>query len=670
MPRGDGPDIGCFETSGEPMPTGRYHVQAGGVREFFPSTPGDWSPENCYADLAAALAVIAPGDTILLAHEDHEIVGTVALAAVFVADRDLATSPSGARLLLGADGGLTVAAPATAVTLQGLEFVSEAVGRPLAAVSVTGAEASLWLTGCSFNGLTASGAGSVGGAALRVLAAGSVTVSSCHFSANTTTGGRGGAVFLGAGVEAEFADCVWESNHIGGPDARGGAVMIDSRAALSTATFTRCAFVGNTSGGPGGALSALSAAVTVIDGVVDGNRSGLENGWSEGAGLHFRRNDTDHTDPTPVVVRGSLFTGNQGDVDLAFAVGDGGGFYASGAAGRVVDVLIEDSTFRENYNLTGGGVCLHRFSEGTVRRCRFVENTAYFQGGGVFKGGALAANQGELLAIETCLFLRNRAGYGPDGEPTGDFALGGAVFCRMFPRVAVRHCTFIENRIAASSYSFGDAFAHQFEHGAWAPDMLCTVENSVFWGSGAHVQAYSSEGGLAAFAHNAAPPGALNLGGLEPLNLVSLAGSPFISLATGEPRPGGALVDRGLDLGFTLDLNLEPMPRGDGPDIGCFESEPLPLGPAGQLLVRPNPARGEVRLRFVAAEEATARLDILDLRGRRVRALWRGDLAAGAHAWIWDSRDDHDRACPAGVYMARLSRGDHTLATTKLLLMR
>jgi hypothetical protein len=649
----------------------RYHVQNDGLRDQFPSEPGDWSPANCYPDFAAALAAAAPGDSILFAREDHVIAASVTVAVAFLGEQELAEDRHGARLLLGDQGGLVVTGAGAALRIQGLALVGAGEARPLAAVTVTGDQAALWLIGCAFTGFDAIGQGAAGGAALRVPAASFLTVRDCLFADNHCDGGRGGAVFLGAGVIAAFHDSVLRNNSVQGVDPRGGALMIDARQALSQAAFIGCTFADNWSGGPGGALSTLSAEVLLEDCIVTGNRSGLDNGWSEGAGLHFRRNVGDHTDATPVTVRRALVTGNRGATDLEFAGGDGGGFYTSGAAdGRTITLLIEDSEFRENYNLLGAGVYVSRWSEGVVRRCRFIENTAYYQGGGVFKGGAFVENRGETLAIDTCLFLRNRGGFTEDGEPTGDFALGGAVFCRMFPRVLVRHCTFVDNHVSASFYSFGDAFAQVFEHGAWEEDMRCVLQNSVFWGSGDHRQVFSSSGGLAVFSHCAAAPDQLELGGLVPIEFVALTGSPFVSDATGQPLPGGPLVDRGLDLGFLLDLDQRRMPSGPAPDIGCFEADEVPAGAPGRLLVRSNPAVGEAELRYAASAATPARLDLHDARGRLVRSLWRGSLVPGDQTWHWDGRDQRGHTCAAGVYVARLASDDRTLATAKLVLLR
>lgn len=54
------------------------------------------------------------------------------------------------------------------------------------------------------------------------------------------------------------------------------------------------------------------------------------------------------------------------------------------------------------------------------------------------------------------------------------------------------------------------------------------------------------------------------------------------------------------------------------------------------------------------SESGSARLSLYDVRGRRVRLLWDGELAAGERGVHWDGADDGGRRVAAGVYFARL----------------
>ena len=63
------------------------------------------------------------------------------------------------------------------------------------------------------------------------------------------------------------------------------------------------------------------------------------------------------------------------------------------------------------------------------------------------------------------------------------------------------------------------------------------------------------------------------------------------------------------------------------------------------------------------------RLDVYDLKGRKVAALVSGELGSGPHAVAWDGADLQGRACSSGTYMARLVT-ENEIRTSKLMLTR
>jgi beta-lactamase superfamily II metal-dependent hydrolase len=83
----------------------------------------------------------------------------------------------------------------------------------------------------------------------------------------------------------------------------------------------------------------------------------------------------------------------------------------------------------------------------------------------------------------------------------------------------------------------------------------------------------------------------------------------------------------------------------------------------------PSPGPGAVSLRFSLAAPGTARIEVLDVRGRE---LWRADqtgLAAGEHQLAWSGVDDRGVAVGAGMYFVRLTSGPQS-RTVKLVLLR
>jgi hypothetical protein len=75
---------------------------------------------------------------------------------------------------------------------------------------------------------------------------------------------------------------------------------------------------------------------------------------------------------------------------------------------------------------------------------------------------------------------------------------------------------------------------------------------------------------------------------------------------------------------------------------------------------RPNPARGGmVRVHFALPDEAPARLDLLDVTGRRVAGHDLGTLGAGRHAIALGQ----NREIRPGVYWLRLAHGNRALTS-------
>jgi flagellar hook assembly protein FlgD len=62
-----------------------------------------------------------------------------------------------------------------------------------------------------------------------------------------------------------------------------------------------------------------------------------------------------------------------------------------------------------------------------------------------------------------------------------------------------------------------------------------------------------------------------------------------------------------------------------------------------------------------------ARVEIFDLRGRRVRLLSDEALDAGENRWIWDGEDDAGHALASGSYFVRARSQSETLVRRAVL---
>lgn len=83
----------------------------------------------------------------------------------------------------------------------------------------------------------------------------------------------------------------------------------------------------------------------------------------------------------------------------------------------------------------------------------------------------------------------------------------------------------------------------------------------------------------------------------------------------------------------------------------------------------PNPFNPQTVIAFDLAVDGRVRLDVFDLRGRHIRNLQSGDLAAGSHRFTWGGRDDSGRGMSSGVYFCRLDTGGRLLMH-KMMLVR
>jgi hypothetical protein len=83
----------------------------------------------------------------------------------------------------------------------------------------------------------------------------------------------------------------------------------------------------------------------------------------------------------------------------------------------------------------------------------------------------------------------------------------------------------------------------------------------------------------------------------------------------------------------------------------------------------PNPFNPSTLIQFNLPGAAAVRLEVFDLRGRRVATLANNEYPAGIHAVHWSGRDDSGRPLADGVYFYRL-RSDKLSLTRKMVLLK
>lgn len=83
----------------------------------------------------------------------------------------------------------------------------------------------------------------------------------------------------------------------------------------------------------------------------------------------------------------------------------------------------------------------------------------------------------------------------------------------------------------------------------------------------------------------------------------------------------------------------------------------------------PNPFNPSTRIRYELPVAGQVRVEILDLRGRRVAVLSEGFEAAGPHELRWNGRDDAGIPLASGIYLVRVQE-DGQVAARKVTLLK
>lgn len=89
------------------------------------------------------------------------------------------------------------------------------------------------------------------------------------------------------------------------------------------------------------------------------------------------------------------------------------------------------------------------------------------------------------------------------------------------------------------------------------------------------------------------------------------------------------------------------------------------------IRAHPNPSRGATTFSIRAGgnPEGELTIEIVDVRGARVRSIWSGSAAEAPSTLSWDGRDSEGRAAAAGMYFVRM-QGEGGVVEEKVLLVR
>jgi flagellar hook assembly protein FlgD len=83
----------------------------------------------------------------------------------------------------------------------------------------------------------------------------------------------------------------------------------------------------------------------------------------------------------------------------------------------------------------------------------------------------------------------------------------------------------------------------------------------------------------------------------------------------------------------------------------------------------PNPFNPETTIRFALKKSGKVNIDVYNVRGQKVRTLFKGFKDSGMHSVVWNGLDDRGQALGSGIYFYRLTT-DGFAETKKMVLMK
>ena len=133
---------------------------------------------------------------------------------------------------------------------------------------------------------------------------------------------------------------------------------------------------------------------------------------------------------------------------------------------------------------------------------------------------------------------------------------------------------------------------------------------------------------------------------------------------------GSDLIDAGVELGYAF--------NGEAPDLGAFESNQQSMVNVTENLTPklfrleqnyPNPFNSTTTIGYQLSVAGDVRLNIFTTTGQLVRTLISGNQFPGAHAVVWNGRDNSGQIVSSGVYLYQLKIEDQ-VQTRKLILVK
>ena len=443
------------------------------------------------------------------------------------------------------------------------------------------------------------------------------------------------STLLGTNLSAFAYTRISDAQGEGGLRIRGFYPDWSDTAAWLTVHLRHCVITGNSAHDGGGVFARYGVTLTMDTCSITGNSAT----GGEGGGLYYASSGGvsykpavgyDEARTTRVTMTGCLVAANTAK------------WYGGGVCGNFSPGTFTNCMIRDNTGGYVGGLAL-KYSTSVLTGCTVEGNrsTDTPLGAGVWVGSGTAQ-------LERCIIARNEG--------------AGLVMGHDYPgKFFVTRCT-----IAGNTASTHGGLYLSVDRPP--EDTVAIVTNTILWGnapdnlymktniySGQTLFRYNDVGGDSVVAGE----GNINT---DPM---------FVDTTTGDYRlqAGSPCIDSG-------DPNGSPDPDGSRSDMGAHyfphglavrsDHHPIPFALAQNF---PNPFNPTTTIRFSLPDAGHVRLVVYALTGQGVRRLIDGTMDAGAHAVLWDGRDESGRPAASGVYLYRLTSGQRN-AVGKMMLVR
>jgi hypothetical protein len=88
-----------------------------------------------------------------------------------------------------------------------------------------------------------------------------------------------------------------------------------------------------------------------------------------------------------------------------------------------------------------------------------------------------------------------------------------------------------------------------------------------------------------------------------------------------------------------------------------------------ELINYPNPFNPDTNIRFNIASETDVELSIYNIKGQKVRTLYKQKLESGNYEYTWKGRDNSNKVVASGIYFIQL-KTNNSKRTRKMLLLK